>query len=87
MTNQGFWVKAEQAGSDRFSEFTWGLLASTSLHCRKNSLRFPQFMYGSSTIGFSPSSIQTWVIGSRFLEESEIPSFMKLKFDKDLLNP
>jgi len=28
-------------------------------------------MYGSSTIGFSPSSIQTWVIGSRFLEDRE----------------
>lgn len=28
-------------------------------------------MYGSSTIGFSPSSIQTWVIGSRFLEDRD----------------
>lgn len=38
---------------------TCGLLASANLHCRRNSLRFPQAMKGRSTIGFSPSSVQT----------------------------
>lgn len=47
---------------------TCGLLASANLHCRKNSLRFPQAMKGSSTMGFSPSSVHTWLIGSKFLK-------------------
>lgn len=47
---------------------TCGLLASASLHWRRNSLRFPQAMKGSSTIGFSPSSVHTWLMGSRFLK-------------------
>lgn len=47
---------------------TCGLLASASLHCRRNSLRFPQAMKGNSTMGFSPSSVHTWLMGNRFLK-------------------
>lgn len=47
---------------------TCGLFASASLHCRRNSLRFPQAMNGNSTMGFSPSSVHTWLMGNRFLK-------------------